>query len=113
MTVKDYITEKFRAFGITDAQLLDMEIYCGFPITEDYSLENEPKVGVAMTRILEELILAPRQSSVNESGFSQSWNFDNVAKWYLYLCKKYGVTVSDEMKSVLGLSMIIDRTSDW
>lgn len=113
MTAIDYIREKFRAFGITESEILDMAIDCGLVLTDDVSAENIQQIGVAMVHGLEELLFAPRQNSVNESGFSVNWDFGELSKYYMWLCRKYGIAISDETKEALGLSMIIDRSNTW
>ena len=32
-----------------------------------------------------------RATSINESGFSMSWNIQGIKEYYAYLCKKYGL----------------------
>lgn len=93
MTISEYISQKLQHFGtVSEAQLLDMSLSGGFNSDDDYSEENAQSVGEAMTSLVGELILSPKLSSVNESGFSNSWNFDGLKTYYLFLCKKYGVT---------------------
>ena len=60
-----------------------------------------------------EVILSPRLSNVNESGFSMSWDFSELGKYYLYLCKKWDITPDEDAVSVAGLSVIIDKTNMW
>lgn len=93
MTISEYISEKLRRFGdISQAELLDMSLSGGFNLDDEYSSENAQSVGVATTNLVGELILQGKQSSINESGFSISWNYDGLSKYYLLLCKKYGLT---------------------
>lgn len=113
MTIRAYISDKLRAFGISEAQLVDMSLSSGLDLESDVSEADATKVGVALTQTLEEVILAPKMTNVNESGFSVSWDFNSVGKYYLWLCKRWGLTPDDDVLSMLGLSTIIDRTNIW
>lgn len=113
MKAAQYICGKLRAFGVTDAQLLDMYLTHGVDPDSEVTADNADAIGTAMTHMLEELILAPYQKSVSESGFSVSWDFANVSKYYLWLCNRYGLKPSSEVKEALGISMIMDRTGTW
>lgn len=93
MTICEYISQKLRPFGqVSEAQLLDMAVAGGFNLDEEYSCDNAKDVGIAMIEVIAEQILMPKMSSVNEGGFSVSWNYDGLSKYYLLLCKKYGIT---------------------
>lgn len=113
MTIADYIREKLRAFGVTEAQLLDAFIGQDFDGSTEVSSDNFQQVGISMIGILEELLFAPRQQSVNENGFSVSWDFTGLSKYYLWMCRKYGVTPKQETVEALGISMIIDKSDCW
>lgn len=113
MTIRAYISDKLRAFGISEAQLVDMSLSSGLDLESDVMEADATKVGVALTQTLEEVILAPKMTNVNESGFSVSWVFDNVGKYYLWLCNRWGLKPNDDVLSMLGLSTIIDRTDIW
>ena len=108
MTNKEYILGKLCAFDINEAQLADM------PIDLNGAYEpNSPDVGIAMCHLIEELVLAPRQKSINEQGFSVSWDYADVGKYYLWLCKKFGITPNEDVVSLMGISMITDKTDIW
>lgn len=109
MTNGEYITQKMAAFGINGAMLADIAL----SIDLDAPYTGSEEVGRALVSALEELLLQPYMSNVNENGFSVSWNRDNAGKWYLWLCKKYGVTPSDDVKSLLGISMVTDVSDLW
>lgn len=68
-----------------------MSLSGGFNLDEEYSADNALSVGVAMVNLVAEIILQGKQSSINENGFSASWNYDSLGKYYLWLCKKYGI----------------------
>lgn len=83
------------------------------PLDEEYTFEIAPSVGKAMASTIEELVLAPRLSNVNEGGFSMSWDFADLGKYYVYLCKKWGVTVNNDVLSATGTTAIIDASNLW
>lgn len=114
MTVAAYIQEKLRPFGIPGCALLDLRAGdTRVDPDEEYTSANAPLVAVAMIGLIEEAILAPRQTSVSESGFSASWDFSKVGKYYLWLCRKHGVTPAPEVEDASGLSIIRDKTDMW
>lgn len=102
MTVRDYITGQLIAFGVTDATLADIE---GVSPDEVYLPSvNGTEVRKAMIPLLERLILLPRQTSVNENGFSVSWDFEGIGKYYAYLCRKEGVKPDKEVLTAAGIN---------
>lgn len=113
MTIREYITGKLQAFEIPEAQFADMFISLGLDASEELSFENSRQVGVAMVEILEELILAPRRTNISENGFSISWDFASVGKYYRWLCTKYDKEPDKEVLGMLGISMITDKTDTW
>lgn len=114
MTIREYISQKLSAFGnISEAQLLDMSLSGKFSLEDEYNENNISSIGIAMVGGIEELVLAPKLKSVSESGFSMSWDYEGLGKYYLWLCRKWGVTPNDEVMGMLGISMVIDRTNCW
>lgn len=113
MTVREYITKKLQAFNPNDADLSILAIESGLALDEEYTTDNAMETGVGLVNIIESLVFAPRVTSVSESGFSISWNFDNIGKYYLYLCNKYGKTPNDDVVTMLGVSMIKDVSNLW
>lgn len=113
MTIRAYISDKLKAYGISEAQLVDLSITTGLDLDTDVTAIEPSVVGVALTKTLEECILAPRLSNVSESGFSMSWNYESVGKYYLWLCRKWGITPNEDILDLLGISSIIDRTDNW
>lgn len=113
MTIRAYITEKLKAYGISEAQLIDLSLTSGLDLEAEVEASNAQSVGIAVTQTLEEVILAPRMSNVSESGFSISWDYEHVGKYYLWLCKKWGLTPNKDVMGMLGISTIIDRTDNW
>ena len=111
MKIREYISQKLRAWNITDAQLED--ISSGIDLDEEYTSDNSQVVGKAMISVIEELMLAPYMSNVNENGFSVSWDYSRIGKYYMWLCRKYGVTPDNEVVAALGLSTITDKSDIW
>lgn len=91
MNVKEYISDKFQSFGIqvSEADLLDMSLNAKVAIDDDVMSDNVDSISVAIARFIPSLLLRP--SSINESGFSMSWNTQGVKDYYSLLCKKYGL----------------------
>lgn len=111
MKIREYISQKLRAWNITDAQLED--ISSGIDLDEEYTSDNYQVVGKAMISVIEELMLAPYMSNVNENGFSVSWDYSRIGQYYMWLCRKYGVAPDDEVVAALGLSTITDKSDIW
>jgi len=114
MTIKEYISQKFAPFGsLSEAQLFDMSMNGGFGLDDEYEESNTRAVGIAMISAIEELVFSPKVKSVSENGFSISWDFDSLGRYYLWLCRHWGVTPNDDALDILGISMIINRTDIW
>nr|DAT85579.1 MAG TPA: hypothetical protein [Caudoviricetes sp.] len=91
MNVREYISSKFQSFGIqvSEADLLDMSLNAKVAIDDDVMSDNVDSISVAIARFIPSLLLRP--TSINESGFSMSWNTQGVKDYYSLLCKKYGL----------------------
>ena len=91
MNVEAYIRQKFQLFGVklTDADILDMCLSSNINEGDEMNDECHTSVSVAIARFIPSLLLRP--SSVNESGFSMSWDTNGMRNYYLYLCKQYGL----------------------
>lgn len=91
MNVRKYISDKFQSFGIqvSEADLLDMSLNANVVIDDDVMSDNVDSISVAIARFIPSLLLRP--TSINESGFSMSWNTQGVKDYYSLLCKKYGL----------------------
>lgn len=107
MTNREYIQQKLAGFNISEALLIDS----GIDLDAQYVPSAE--MGIALVSMLEELILAPSLSNVSESGFSVSWDKKNIGNWYLWLCKKYGITPNKDVLPLFGVSSIIDISDIW
>lgn len=113
MTIREYVSQTLQAFNVTEAVLADFAAVLGMSNDDEYTFDVAPSVGKALAQTIEGLILAPRLSNVNESGFSMSWDFNNLGSYYLYLCNKWGVNPNGDVLAASGSSAIIDRTYLW
>ena len=91
MNVRDYISSKFQSFGIqvSEADLLDMSLNARVNIEDDVDADVIDNISVAIARFIPSLLLRP--TSINESGFSMSWNIQGIKDYYSLLCRKYGL----------------------
>lgn len=91
MTLGEYAKQKFQSFGITlsEADLLDISL--NSRLSEDTTISNDniAAVSVGMAKFIPSLLL--RATSINESGFSMSWNVEGIKQYYAYLCRTYGL----------------------
>ena len=113
MTIREYVSQKLQAFNLTEAFFVDFVNASGLSLDDEYTFDIAPTVGKAMAETIAELILSPRLSNVNESGFSMSWDFSELGKYYMYLCNKWGIKPNEDAVAVSGISMIIDKTNIW
>lgn len=97
MTVKEYISQKFQTFGIqlSEADLLDMCLNAKISGEDEMNEDCYGRVSVAIAKFIPSLLL--RATSINESGFSMSWNIQGVKDYYSFLCKEYGL--KDELSN--------------
>lgn len=113
MTIREYIAQKMSAFGtLTEADFADLKGN-GVSLDDEYDISQNETIGKALCSMIEERILAPYVSNISENGFSMSWDYTNLGKYFLFLCRKYGITPNDETLSLLGISMIKDLSSIW
>lgn len=91
MNVREYISSKFQSFGIqlSEADLLDMSLNARKGLDEEMSQVNIGAVSVAVARFIPSLLL--RATSIDESGFSMSWNIQGIKDYYSLLCRQYGL----------------------
>jgi hypothetical protein len=109
MTVGEYIASTLPGLTVPESFLVDAGLDTGAQYTSDMF----HTVGTAMVQMLAGIILAPSVKSVNENGFSMSWDRENLGKYYLWLCKRYGVTPDPDVVSLLGISAITDISDIW
>lgn len=108
MTVGEYLRQKLQAWNVTDAQILDT----GLDLESEY-VSSDTQVQNALLDTIEELALAPYLKNVNENGFSVSWDYQNMGRYYLWLCNKLGRTPDDNVVAALGISTITDKSDIW
>lgn len=113
MTIREYVSQKLQAFNVTESFYVDFEAASGLSLDDEYTRDIAPVVGKALAETIAELILSPRLSSVNEGGFSMSWDYSELGKYYNYLCNKWGVKPNEEALAVSGVSVIMDKTDMW
>ena len=58
-------------------------------IEDDVDADVIDNISVAIARFIPSLLLRP--SSINESGFSMSWNIQGIKDYYSLLCRQYGL----------------------
>lgn len=91
MKVGDYIRQKFQGFGfsLSEADVLDICLRARASADDEMGEDNSGFVSVSIARFIPSLLL--RASSINESGFSMSWNTQGIKEYYSYLCRQYGI----------------------
>lgn len=104
---------EFAAFGVTEAQLLDVFSSSSLSFDDACTSDNLVERQQISLDMLEKLMFQPRVKSISESGVSISYDYEGLGKWYLYLCKKLGYTPNDDIVGMLGLSAITDKTNIW
>ena len=70
-------------------------------------------VNKELVKAIERFIFRPRLEQINENGFSARFNYADLGKWYLWLCKRYGITPDDDVLAASGISMIKDISDRW
>lgn len=91
MTIKEYISSRFQSYGInlSEADLLDMCLNAQKDLGDELTADTIGSVSVAIARFIPSLLL--RATSINESGFSMSWNTQGIKDYYFLVCKQYGL----------------------
>ncbi len=97
MTVGDYIKQKFQPFGIqlSEVEILDIAMSGKVESHDEMTSSLSSRVMVAIVEFIPSLLL--RATSVNESGFSVSWDMAGIKDYYSLMCKRYGLT--DELNA--------------
>ena len=107
MTNREFIQQQMRAFGVTESDLMFVDLNPDDEVT-DVSVTEK-----AMIPLLAKLALSPYQKSINENGFSVAWDVSKMGWLYKYLCSKYGITPDPQVLAAFGMSVIIDQTKKW
>lgn len=66
-----------------------MSLNARMNIEDDVDADVIDNISVTIAQFIPSLLLRP--TSINESGFSMSWNTQGVKDYYSLLCKKYGL----------------------
>lgn len=90
--------------NLSEADLLDMTLNSSVSLDDEITQENMIEVNKAMAVFIPSLLARP--TSVNESGFSISWDKDGIKAYYSLLCKQLGI------EDVLA-SRISDASMYW
>ena len=106
MKIADYITQKIGSFGIelSEADLVDITLNSSISLESEIAQDNINEVNKAIAEFIPSLLARP--TSVNESGFSVSWDKDGITVYYSLLCKQLGI------EDVLS-SRISDASMYW
>lgn len=91
MSIRDYIGQKLSPFGqLSEADILEFGLKSDLSPEEEMCKEILPEVEEGMVKLMPSLLLRP--DSVNENGFSVSWDKDGLLQYYLSLCSRNGIT---------------------
>lgn len=92
MTARDYILQRFGSFGIrlSEADILDIGLKSNVCPDCDVCSDNINAVEIGLAKFIPSLLM--RASSINESGFSMSWDKQGIKDYYSFLCKRYNMT---------------------
>ena len=111
MTNGEYIRQKLQAWNITDAHVADLSAK-GVAVDDEYA-PGDTKVQSALVDVIEELCLAPSLKNVSENGFSVSWDYANLGRYYMWLCRKLNRVPNDDVIAALEISTITDKSDIW
>lgn len=107
MNVREYICSLLKGITIPEAFLVDT----GLDLEEEYT--PSMPIGRPLVTLVEGIINAVSVKSVSENGFSMTWDTDRLGKFYLWLCRKYGIKPDAEALATLGISAIVDISDTW
>jgi len=107
VNIREYICSLLKGIDIPEAFLVDT----GLDLEEEYT-PNMP-IGPQLVTLVEGIINAVSVKSVSENGFSMTWDTDRLGKFYLWLCRKYGIKPGAEELATLGISAIVDISDTW
>lgn len=109
MTIREFVEGNFRGLEITDAMLIGAGIE---DVEEDFDGVTTT-IATALCEICKQMMFAPIRTNISENGFSESWSTDRLGKYYLYLCRRYGIKPDPDVLPSSGESRITDRTANW
>lgn len=115
MTVREYMTLKLASFGeIQEAQFLDMLAASGLESLDvEYTAQTAKAAGLGMIAFIAETMLAPRVSEEGDTGSRIVYDYGGLGQYYLWLCRRWGVTPDSEVVDAIGLTTVTDRTDLW
>ena len=112
MNTLDYIRQRFSFIGtITDEGASSFALDFGIELNDEVSPEDMKSIASAVDGFAETNLLHP--SSVNDSGFSVSWNADAAKAFAKMALRKYGIEPNEETSAMMGLSVIKDASELW
>lgn len=89
MTVRDFITGRFKSFGINLSEADLLEICISLDSSAEATSSNLRSVNVAICKFIPSLLARP--TSINEGGVSISWDKNTIKEYYNTLCKDLGL----------------------
>ena len=107
MNIREYICSLLSGMTIPEAILVDT----GLDLEQEYT--PDLPIGPQLVHLVEGVINMVAVKSVSENGFSISWDTDRLGKFYLWLCRKYGIRPGTEELASLGIGAIIDISDIW
>lgn len=114
MTGLAYIKQRFLCIGsMTDTGANDFAIdnNLGSLLDSELSTVDCLTIATAVNSFIANDLLHPK--SVNENGFSISWNDEQIKAAQKILLSKYGITLNDETAALLGFSVVADKSDLW
>lgn len=112
MKVGEYISAELAPYYAGQTFSPDM-LLLPVDLTAEYTAANESEVNRALISALERVMFRPRLEQINENGFSASFSYADLGKYYAFLCRKYGVTPNEDVLAESGISMIKDISDCW
>lgn len=113
MTVKEYITSTLSGFDIPESSFTDLLVVSGIDLESEFTSQNAKSVGKEIVTTLEGLMFSPRRTNINENGFSESWNYADLGKYYMWLCRRFGIKPSQDILAMTGVNSVIEITDVW
>lgn len=108
MTNREYITQKLGDYGVGEADLMDLALA---GVEPDDTYTGDHAFGEAFASLVAEIVLRPRATSVSENGFSMSWQQADLSKYYLAVCRRYGISPDPAVCS--EVTAINDISDTW
>jgi hypothetical protein len=109
-----YIKQRFSCIGeISDAGATEFAVDNNLTSLLNVELIDSDKVVIsqAVSAYIDNNLLHPK--SVNENGFSLSWNAEQIKSWQMVMARKYGIVLNEETSALLGLNVVKDNSNCW